>query len=208
MIVLLDNYDSFTYNLYQAVRAFTDVRVMKNDAVTVRQLIALAPDGLLLSPGPGRPEHAGIMPDAIGAFCGKIPVLGVCLGHQAVCAALGGRVTYAKRLMHGKADRIEIDPSDRLFDGLPPLITVGRYHSLAADAAHLPDCLAITATGADGEIMAVKHKQYPVYGVQFHPESVLTPDGPQILKNFYDIVQAEKANGAKKTDRGILCKSE
>lgn len=158
MILLIDNYDSFSYNLYQLIGEIEpDIRVIRNDEMTVEEIRALKPDRIILSPGPGRPEDAGVI-IAVAKELGKeIPILGVCLGHQAICAAYGATVTYAK---------------------------VARYHSLAADADTMPDCLKITATTDDGEIMAVEHKEYPIYGVQFHPESIMTPDGKQMLSNF------------------------
>ena len=185
MILLIDNYDSFSYNLYQLIGEIEpDIRVIRNDEMTVEEIRALKPDRIILSPGPGRPEDAGVI-IAVAKELGKeIPILGVCLGHQAICAAYGATVTYAKELMHGKQSDASFDTESLLFKGCPKKAKVARYHSLAADADTMPDCLKITATTDDGEIMAVEHREYPIYGVQFHPESIMTPDGKQMLYNF------------------------
>lgn len=185
MILLIDNYDSFSYNLYQLIGEIDpDIRVIRNDEMTVDEIRALNPDRLILSPGPGRPEDAGIIVETVKILGKSFPILGVCLGHQAICAAFGATVTYAKELMHGKQSYVKFDADCPLFSGCPPIAPVARYHSLAADADTIPECLKITALTTDGEVMAVKHKEYPVYGVQFHPESVMTPDGRQMLRNF------------------------
>ena len=185
MILLIDNYDSFSYNLYQLVGSIQpDVKVVRNDELTVPEIGALAPERIILSPGPGRPEDAGILIEAVKALGDRIPMLGVCLGHQAICAAFGATITYAKRLMHGKQSAVTLDPGCPLFRGLPERVPVARYHSLAADTDTLPDCLAITARTEEGEVMAVRHDLYPIFGVQFHPESILTPDGKTMLENF------------------------
>ncbi|MDR2518274.1 MAG: aminodeoxychorismate/anthranilate synthase component II [Spirochaetaceae bacterium] len=185
MILLIDNYDSFSYNLYQALGSLEpDIRVVRNDALTLAEIVVLRPGYIVLSPGPGRPADAGICEALIRSFAGKIPILGVCLGHQAICEVFGARITYAKTLMHGKSSLISLDASCPLFRGLPSEVVVGRYHSLAADPSTVPDALIVTAKAADGEIMAVRHRDYPVYGVQFHPESVLTPGGNAMLANF------------------------
>lgn len=190
MIVLIDNYDSFTYNLYQLIGAIEpDLQVVRNDACMVESLAAMQPDALVLSPGPGRPENAGICTDAIRYFSDKIPILGVCLGHQAICQAFGATVSYAAQLMHGKTSRIALDRACPLFAGLPDTIPVARYHSLAAMREGFPDTLQITAQAEDGEIMAVAHRSMPVYGLQFHPESVMTPDGAKILNNFVHLIR-------------------
>ena len=185
MILLIDNYDSFSHNLYQLIGEIEpDIRVIRNDEMTVEEIRALKPDRIILSPGPGRPEDAGVI-IAVAKELGKeIPILGVCLGHQAICAAYGATVTYAKELMHGNQSDASSDTESLLFKGCPKKAKVARYHSLAADADTMPDCLKITATTDDGEIMAVEHKEYPIYGVQFHPESIMTPDGKQMLSNF------------------------
>lgn len=185
MILLIDNYDSFSYNLYQFVGEINpDIKVIRNDEMTVEEIKALNPERIILSPGPGRPEDAGIIIEAAQELGKTIPTLGVCLGHQAICAAFGGVVTYAGELMHGKQSVVKLDPSCKLYEGLPEQVPVARYHSLAADPDTLPDCLKVTAATLDGQIMAVQHTEYPIYGVQFHPESILTPDGKQMLRNF------------------------
>lgn len=185
MILLIDNYDSFSYNLYQLTGELNpDIRVIRNDEMTIEEIRQLKPDKIILSPGPGRPEDAGIIMETARTLGKDIPLLGVCLGHQAICAAFGAAVTYAKELMHGKQSMVQFDPSCVLFQNCPANAPVARYHSLAADPETLPDCLNITAVTADGEIMAVQHREYPVFGVQFHPESILTPDGKTMLKNF------------------------
>ena len=191
MILLIDNYDSFSYNLYQLLGALEpDIRVVRNDELTVGQIADLSPEALVLSPGPGRPADAGVCEEAVCELSGTMPILGVCLGHQAICEALGGRVTYAARLMHGKSSQAYADPTSPLFEGLPPQIEVARYHSLEADEASLPPCLRVTARTVDTrEVMAVEHVEHPTYGLQFHPESILTPTGGQIARNFLDIAR-------------------
>ena len=185
MILLIDNYDSCSYNLYQLIGEIEpDIRVIRNDALTVAEIAALKPDRVILSPGPGRPEDAGVIIGVARGLGADIPILGVCLGHQAICAAFGATITYARQLMHGKQSIARFDPACPLFAGVPETAPVGRYHSLAADAATLPDCLRVTARTLDGEVMAVQHADRPIYGVQFHPESILTPDGRQMLANF------------------------
>ncbi len=186
MTLLIDNYDSFSYNLYQLVGALgPPVRVIRNDEMTIEEIRALHPDRIILSPGPGRPEDAGITMAAV-QLGQEVPLLGVCLGHQAICAAFGGTVTYARQLMHGKQSRVTFDRSCPLFRGLPEQGLVARYHSLAVAADTLPPELKATARTEDGEIMAVQHRQYPIYGVQFHPESIMTPEGKTMLKNFIE----------------------
>ncbi len=188
MILLIDNYDSFSYNLYQLVGSINpDIRVIRNDEMSVDEIRALKPSHLILSPGPGRPADAGICEAAARELAGEIPILGVCLGHQAICEAFGGVVTYAKRLMHGKQSRVTLDEDCPLFRGMIGMIPAARYHSLAAPEEKLPECLKVVARTDDGEVMAVAHREYPVYGLQFHPESILTPDGPEILKNFLEV---------------------
>lgn len=189
MILLIDNYDSFSYNLYQLVGEINpDIRVIRNDEMTVREVRDLHPDRIILSPGPGRPEDAGIIVETAGTLGREIPVLGVCLGHQAICEAFGATVTYAKKLMHGKQSEVSFSRDCPLFRGCPGTAPVARYHSLAVDADTLPKELEITAVTAQGEVMAVMHRDYPIYGVQFHPESILTPDGKKILRNFIEEV--------------------
>ena len=185
MILLIDNYDSFSYNLYQLVGEINpDIRVIRNDEMTVEEIENLSPEKIIISPGPGKPEDAGICIDVIKHFAGKVPILGVCLGHQAICKAFGAAVSHAKSIMHGKESVIKTDTSSLIFKGLPKNITVARYHSLAAVDSTMLDCLKITATSDDGEIMAVEHRHFPVYGLQFHPESIITPDGMTMLRNF------------------------
>lgn len=185
MILLIDNYDSFSYNLYQLVGSIEpDIRVIRNDAMTVSEIEELKPDGIIISPGPGRPEDSGVCPEVIKKLGGKLPILGVCLGHQAICMTYGATVSYAKELMHGKQSDTTLDTDCELFKGCPKVTPVARYHSLAAVESMMPECLEVTARTADGEIMAVKHKDYPVYGVQFHPESIMTPEGKRMLANF------------------------
>ena len=185
MILLIDNYDSFSYNLYQLVGKINpDIRVIRNDEMTVEEIENLSPEKIIISPGPGKPEDAGICIDVIKHFAKKVPILGVCLGHQAICKAFGAAVSHAKSIMHGKESVIKTDTSSLIFKGLPKNITVARYHSLAAVDSTMPDCLKITATSDDGEIMAVEHRHFPVYGLQFHPESIMTPDGMTMLRNF------------------------
>ena len=185
MILLIDNYDSFSYNVYQLTASVEpDVKVVRNDEITLEEIEALSPTHIVLSPGPGKPFDAGICEDLIRYFAGKIPILGICLGHQAICEVFGATVSYAKKLMHGKQSKTWIDTDSVLFREMEKEITVARYHSLAAVPDTIPEILKVTAHTEDGEIMAVEHKEYPVYGVQFHPESVLTPDGKQIMENF------------------------
>ena len=187
MILLIDNYDSFSYNLYQYIGEIDEaVRVIRNDEMTVEEIRALRPDRIILSPGPGRPEDAGVTMEVAQTLGKEIPILGVCLGHQAICAAFGGTVTYAKQLMHGKQSEVRFDRHCPLFRGCPERAPVGRYHSLAAEKETLPDCLTVTAETPDGEIMAVQHREFPIYGVQFHPESILTPNGKTMLRNFME----------------------
>ncbi len=189
MLVVIDNYDSFTFNLVQYLLAMqVDVRVFRNDELTVQQVADLRPDQLLISPGPCCPAEAGISVPLIQALSGKLPIFGVCLGHQSIVAAFGGRIVRAKRLMHGKVSAIDHD-GQGLFSGLKSPLTATRYHSLAAEEASLPDCLEITARAEDGEIMAVRHRQQLTVGVQFHPESILTPAGKRLLGNFLNLAK-------------------
>lgn len=190
MILLIDNYDSFSYNLYQLAGSVEpDIQVIRNDACTIKEIENMSPEALILSPGPGRPGDADICIPAIQYFAGKIPVFGVCLGHQAICEAFGGTVSYAKELMHGKQRRIYLTEESRLFRGLENGFDAARYHSLAAVRESLPECLLVTAESGDNEVMAVEHREYPVFGVQFHPESVMTPDGKKIIENFMEVVR-------------------
>lgn len=183
-LLLIDNYDSFTYNLVQAFLVLdADVHVYRNDALTVADAEALAPTHLVISPGPGRPEDAGVSIAMIDAFAGRIPLLGVCLGHQCIVQHYGGQIVSAAALMHGKTSSVRHDGKS-IFEGLSDPFEAGRYHSLAAERAAVPDVLEVSARTDDGEIMAVRHRQLDVEGVQFHPESVLTPEGPALLANF------------------------
>ena len=187
MILLVDNYDSFSYNLYQMIGTLNaDIRVVRNDALSVDEVAALVPSHIILSPGPGRTEEAGICIELVRQLGASIPLLGVCLGHQAIAAAFGATVTYAQRLMHGKQSLVQFDTDSPLFAGLPKAAPVARYHSLAVAADTLPDALMPVAQTMDGaaEVMALQHADYPIYGVQFHPESIMTPDGAAMLKNF------------------------
>lgn len=185
MILLIDNYDSFSYNLYQLVGSVNpDIKVIRNDELTVDEIEALAPEYIILSPGPKRPMDAGVCIEVAKMLGKTSKILGVCLGHQSICEAFGATVSYAKKLMHGKQSVAAIDNTDEIFKNLPEEITVARYHSLAALPETLPDCLKVIAKTADGEIMAVRHRELPIWGVQFHPESIMTPQGKTILENF------------------------
>lgn len=184
MILIIDNYDSFTYNLYQYIRIFAnDVMVVRNDKITIAQIEDLAPDKIVISPGPKSPKEAGICVEIIQHFYKKIPILGICLGHQCIGEAFGGDIVYAKELMHGKQAVIDHN-CQGIFQGLESPVKAARYHSLAIDEATLPDCLDVTARTEDGEIMAVQHKCYPVIGLQFHPESIYTEHGKRMIENF------------------------
>ena len=186
-LLLIDNYDSFTYNLVQAFLVLgADVLVHRNDAITVEEAEALAPTHLCISPGPGTPHDAGVSIEMIKAFAGRVPVFGVCLGHQSIVEALGGDVVRAGRLMHGKVSNVEHDGRG-IFAGLPQPFAAGRYHSLIAKPETLPKVLEVSARTAEGEIMGVRHRELVVDGVQFHPESILTPDGPQLMGNFLSL---------------------
>lgn len=187
-ILLIDNYDSFSYNLFQMFGAHgARITVIRNDEKTPEQIRQLGPDGIVLSPGPGRPEDAGCCVELVKELGKEIPIFGVCLGHQAICVAYGGAVSQASRLMHGKQSMIRIKTDTPLFSGLPERIPAARYHSLTAVRENLPECLRIAAETQEGEIMAVSHRTDPVYGVQFHPESILTPDGENIIRNFMEV---------------------
>ena len=187
MLLLIDNYDSFTYNLAQYFGELgAEVRVERNDRITVQEIIALGPERIVLSPGPCTPNEAGVSLSVLDKLSGKVPILGVCLGHQAIGQAFGGRVVPAKKVMHGKVSRISHDERG-LFAGLPNPMEATRYHSLLVERESLPTCLEVTAESSEDEIMALRHRELPVVGVQFHPESFLTPDGKRLLKNFLDI---------------------
>ena len=196
MIVLIDNYDSFSYNVYQLIGSVApDIKVVRNDEYSVKEIEEMKPEALILSPGPGRPAEAGICIEAIRYFAGKLPILGICLGHQAICEAFGGEVSYAKELMHGKKKTIYTVGKSPLLEGLGDSFQAARYHSLAAVREKLPDVLRVTAEAEDGEIMAVEHTEYPIFGVQFHPESVMTPDGKVMVENFVRV--AEQRNNSQ-----------
>ncbi len=185
MILLIDNYDSFSYNLYQYLGEITqDIKVIRNDECTVEEIRKMSPERIVISPGPGRPEDAGICVELIREIGGEIPILGVCLGHQAICAAYGATVTYAKKLMHGKQSRVRLDTTCPIFRGCSDYSKVARYHSLAVDESTLPEQLRSVAVTDDKEVMAVMHTGFPVYGVQFHPESIMTDEGRRMLENF------------------------
>lgn len=188
MILLIDNYDSFTYNLYQYIGSINpDIKVVRNDKITVDEIRALAPTHLVISPGPKYPKDAGVTIDAIRRLSGELPILGICLGHQAIGEAFGGVVVRAKEIIHGKQCAIKVDNTCPLFAALPQEILAARYHSLIIDKESLPDSLRVTAEDHRGEIMGVQHKQHKTYGVQFHPESVLTPLGMEMIKSFLTI---------------------
>ncbi|NLW89058.1 MAG: aminodeoxychorismate/anthranilate synthase component II [Clostridiaceae bacterium] len=194
MILLIDNYDSFVYNVYQLVGIIRpDIQVVRNDAVSVKDIERLSPSHLIISPGPGYPKDAGISVDAIRAFSGKIPILGICLGHQAIFEAFGGRIIHAPELVHGKKRPVRIRrdeegrPICRLFADLPDSIEAARYHSLAGDPSTLPQDLIVTASAPDGTVMGVMHREHPVFGIQFHPESILTDVGEPIMRRFLEI---------------------
>ena len=190
MILLIDNYDSFSYNLFQQAAAIEpEIKVVRNDALTVSEIEGLNPSHIILSPGPGYPKDAGICEEVVSRLGGSIPILGVCLGHQAICEAFGGRIEHAQQLMHGKQSIVEVDTEEPLFKGLAKKTMVARYHSLVAATDSLPDCLTITAVTEDGEIMGIRHREYSIYGVQFHPEAVLTEYGHELLNNFCKIAE-------------------
>jgi anthranilate synthase component 2 len=190
MIVLVDNYDSFTYNLVQILASQgADLRVFRNDEITVEEIEAMKPDGIVVSPGPCTPAEAGISVDVVKAFSGKLPLLGVCLGHQSIGAAFGAVITNATYIMHGKTSKVEHDKGG-LYRGMKQPFAAGRYHSLVIKRETLPAELIVDATSDDGEIMGMHHSAHPTYGVQFHPESVLTPGGKRLLRNFLQIVEA------------------
>ena len=184
MILLIDNYDSFTYNLYQFIGIFNnDIKVVRNDKITIEEIEQLNPESIVISPGPKSPKEAGISVEAIKYFAGKKPILGICLGHQSIGEAFGATVSYAKKLMHGKQSDVTHNGKS-IFEGIPSPVKVARYHSLAVIEDTLPDALEVIARTADGEIMAVKHKEYPVVGLQFHPESIYTEHGKRMIENF------------------------
>lgn len=185
MILLIDNYDSFSYNLVQMAGSLAeDIRVVRNDEVSVEEIGEMSPTHIILSPGPGYPKDAGICKEVIEKLQGRIPILGVCLGHQAICEVYGARIVHAKELMHGKKSLIHINRQTTLFKGMADQMEAARYHSLIAEGEKFPEVLRITARDNNGEVMAVEHKKYPVFGVQFHPESIMTPEGEKVMRNF------------------------
>ncbi len=193
MILILDNYDSFTYNLYQYIgEVNSEVEVYRNDKITIEEIREKNPTHIVISPGPGFPKSAGISIQLIRELGPQIPILGVCLGHQAIAEAFGGEVIHADKLMHGKSSMINVDNECELFVGLPKSIEAGRYHSLIVGNNSIPDCLKVTAMGSESEIMGLKHKEYNIFGIQFHPESILTPDGKKILKNFLNVSKCKE----------------
>ncbi len=191
MLIMIDNYDSFTYNLVQYLLAMNEeVRVFRNDEITIDEIAAQSPDQIIISPGPCTPQQAGISMAAVRHFSGRIPLLGICLGHQSIVAAFGGRIIKAQRLMHGKVSKIEHN-GEGIFEGIKSPLSGIRYHSLAADSETLPDCFEVTARSEDGEIMAVRHRQHLTLGLQFHPESILTSCGKRLLGNFLKMTAAK-----------------
>lgn len=190
MILLIDNYDSFAYNLYQLIGSINEeIKVVRNDEIFVEEIEKFTPSCIIISPGPGKPSEAGIIEEVIQTYYTKYAILGVCLGHQAIVETFGGIVGYAKSVMHGKSSIIKVNTNNLLFKGIGEKTRVARYHSLAAKKENLPDCLQIIGESDDGEIMAVCHKNYPIYGLQFHPESILTKEGKKIVENFLKEIQ-------------------
>ena len=188
MIVIIDNYDSFSYNLYQYVGEINNnIKVIRNDEMTADEVINLMPSHIIISPGPGFPSAAGIIEELILKAAGKLPVLGVCLGHQAIAEAFGAEIIHSKRLMHGKKDLIYVANGNPIFSGLSPVIEAARYHSLSVSKENLPDELLVIAEDRDGEIMGIKYRDYDIYGIQFHPESILTSCGEIIIRNFLSV---------------------
>ncbi len=194
MIVMIDNYDSFTYNLVQYIESLgARVLVFRNDVVSLSVIDAMGPAGIVISPGPGRPESAGATLSVVKEYSGRIPILGVCLGHQAIAAAFGGEVVSSKKLMHGKTSTITSD-GKALFQGISKPFKAMRYHSLAVSKENLPECFEISAQSEDGEIMGIRHEKHPTEGIQFHPESIMTPVGKRLLRNFLNITAKENTN--------------
>ena len=187
MILLIDNYDSFVYNLYQFLAVEDpDVRLVRNDRITPAEALSMEPAAIVISPGPGKPSDAGVCIELIRQLKGRIPILGVCLGHQAIGEAFGATVTHASRLMHGKTSLLTDVADDIIFKGIKKPVQVARYHSLSVQESTLPEELEVTARSDDGEIMAMRHREYPIYGLQFHPESVMTPEGSAMIRNFLE----------------------
>ena len=200
MILLIDNYDSFAYNLYQLIGSIDeDIKVIRNDEMTVEEIEELQPSCIIISPGPGKPSEAGIIEEVVQKCYTKYPILGVCLGHQAIVEAFGGTVSYAQSVIHGKSSIIKVDTTNPIFKGIEKKTAVARYHSLAAKKENLPECLKIIGESDDGEIMAISHKNYPVYGLQFHPESILTKEGKKIVENFLKDRKSTRLNSSHRT---------
>ena len=198
MIAMIDNYDSFTYNLVQYLRELgMPVEVFRNDKISVQDIGDINPIGIVISPGPGRPEQAGISLELLNEFSGKVPILGVCLGHQAIAVAFGGEVISAKRLMHGKTSQIQAD-GERIYKGIKSPFQAMRYHSLAVSRENFPSCLTIVSEADDGEIMGIRHQEHPTEGIQFHPESIMTPVGKRLLRNFLKITEEWKEDESNK----------
>ncbi|MBR1423551.1 MAG: bifunctional anthranilate synthase component II/anthranilate phosphoribosyltransferase [Ruminococcus sp.] len=199
MILLIDNYDSFTYNLYQAIGVMnSEITVARNDEITIEEIEKMAPEAIVISPGPGYPVSAGISVEAVKTFSGRIPILGVCLGHQAIAEAFGAKITHAKEQLHGKQTDISLNTANPLFSGLPSTIKAARYHSLIIDSVTMPECLSVIATDKDAQIMAIRHRDHPTYGVQFHPESILTKEaGTIIIENFLNDIAGIKTSKSK-----------
>lgn len=192
MIVMIDNYDSFTYNLVQYLRELgMPVEVFRNDKISVREIGDINPSGIVISPGPGRPEQAGISLELLNDFSGKVPILGVCLGHQAIAMAFGGDVISAKRLMHGKTSQVQAD-GEKIYKGIKSPFQAMRYHSLVVSRENFPSSLTIVSEADDGEIMGIRHQEHPTEGIQFHPESIMTPVGKRLLRNFLKITEEWK----------------
>ena len=188
MILLIDNYDSFSYNLVQMIGSMqVDIRVIRNDDMSVEEIKALHPSHIIISPGPGYPRDAGVCEELVKKAQGEVPILGVCLGHQGICEVFGATIGLAKQLMHGKKSKIKIDTKSVIFRGMEEQIEAARYHSLVAEKETIPTCLQIIGTDDGGEVMAVQHQEYKIYGLQFHPESILTPAGERIIENFLSI---------------------
>ena len=198
MIVLIDNYDSFSYNLYQLVGSIDpNVKVIRSDAMSVVEIESMRPSALIISSGPGQPENAGISVEAAGRLGGRVPLLGISLGHRSVCVAYGGAVSRSERPVHGKQIEVLIDTRCLLFNGLPGRILAAGYHTFEVSKKEIPECFEVTAVTPGGEVMAVKHRKYDVFGLQFHPESVMTPEGPAIMRNFLNLVK----RGSEKNDQ-------
>ncbi|WP_457553099.1 anthranilate synthase component II [Desulfobacula sp.] len=197
MIVMIDNYDSFTYNLVQYIRQIGEnIIVFRNDAVTLKKISDLKPMAIIISPGPGLPDSAGICLDVVKTFSGKIPILGVCLGHQTIARSFGGKIIHAKKLMHGKTSQITCD-GEKIFQGFKKPFQAMRYHSMAVEKESLPDCLNITALSDDGEIMGIRHVFHHTEGIQFHPESIMTPSGKRLLRNFINTIDRKNKGSLK-----------